>query len=69
MLDVKENECIYIGDGGSNEREAAKSIGMRAIQAIWFINKQYRQSKVKPEFEHLNRPTDLEKLIKEVAYI
>lgn len=38
MLDVKESECIYIGDGGSSEPEAAKSIGMRAIQAIWFIN-------------------------------
>lgn len=63
MLAVKENECIYIGDGGSNELEAAKSIGMRAIQAIWFINEQSRQSKIKPEFEHLKRPTDIKKLI------
>lgn len=65
MLDVKENECIYIGDGGSDELEAAKRVGMRAIQAIWFINEQSGQSKVKPEFEHLKRPTDIEKLIKE----
>jgi putative hydrolase of the HAD superfamily len=63
MLDVKENECIYIGDGGSNELDAAKSVGIRAVQATWFISEQSKQYKIKPDVEHLNRPINIEKLI------
>lgn len=26
-----------MGDGGSNELEAAQALGMRAIQAVWYF--------------------------------
>lgn len=31
-------ECLYVGDGGSNELEAARAFGMNAVQAVWYIN-------------------------------
>ncbi len=37
QLGVLPTECIYVGDGGSNELEAAKAIGMEAIQATWYL--------------------------------
>lgn len=38
LLGVGANECIFIGDGGSNELEGAKMAGMKAIQAKWYTN-------------------------------
>jgi len=40
-MDVSPNDCIYIGDGGSNELVGADECGMTALQAGWFI-KEYR---------------------------
>lgn len=36
-LSVKPEECIYVGDGGSFELEAASELGMTAVQAIWYL--------------------------------
>lgn len=36
-LHVNAEECLYIGDGGSFELEAASKIGMQALQAVWYI--------------------------------
>lgn len=36
-LGVCPQECLYIGDGGSNELEAAEAIGLRALQATWYL--------------------------------
>lgn len=38
LLGVAASECIFIGDGGSNELEGAKMAGMKAIQAKWYTN-------------------------------
>lgn len=35
-LGVDADECLYLGDGGSNELDAATEIGMRALQAAWY---------------------------------
>ena len=39
MQDLKASadECIYVGDGGSSELEAARAVGMHAIQATWYF--------------------------------
>lgn len=34
---VKAEECIYVGDGGSNELEAARKLGMKVAQAAWYL--------------------------------
>lgn len=36
-LGVKAEECLYVGDGGSQELTAARSLGMRALQATWYM--------------------------------
>ncbi|MBD5525905.1 MAG: HAD family hydrolase [Lachnospiraceae bacterium] len=36
-LSVEAEECIYVGDGGSCELEAAQKLGMKAIQAVWYL--------------------------------
>jgi len=36
-LDVLPEECIYIGDGGSFELEAASEVGMKPMQATWYL--------------------------------
>ena len=38
-LDVKPEECLYIGDGGSRELETATALGMKAVQAVWYLQK------------------------------
>ena len=30
-LNVKANECMFVGDGGSNELKGAKTVGMRTV--------------------------------------
>ena len=37
-LGVDLQECIFVGDGGSNELLGAKAVGMTAIQAKWYTN-------------------------------
>lgn len=37
VLDVRPAECLYVGDGGSDELAAARALGMWAIQATWYM--------------------------------
>lgn len=37
-LGVALIECVFVGDGGSNELMGAKAVGMKAIQAKWYTN-------------------------------
>lgn len=39
LLGVGPDECIFVGDGGSNELEGAKMAGMKAIQAKWYTDR------------------------------
>lgn len=36
-LNVKPEECLYVGDGGSNELSAAITAGMKPLQATWYL--------------------------------
>lgn len=38
-LQFTASECLYVGDGGSNELEGARAIGMNAVQAKWYTNR------------------------------
>ena len=42
-LDVKPDECLYVGDGGSHELDAAVSLGMKVRQATWYLKEGTRQ--------------------------
>lgn len=59
-LDVTPEECLYIGDGGSNELEAAKLLGMNVLQAVWYLQEGTSQPvRRKTGFEQLERPMDV----------
>lgn len=59
-LSVSPKDCIYVGDGGSYELETAKSMGMRAMQAVWYLKEGTMQPTTRmEEYEQLERPLDL----------
>lgn len=57
-LGVAPEECIYIGDGGSQELEAARDLGMNAMQAVWYMDNK------KKDFFQLEKPLDVLKWIR-----
>ncbi len=63
-LGVLPNECLYVGDGGSTELEAADKLGMKAVQAVWYLKEGTNQPVGrKKEFEQVERPLDILKYI------
>lgn len=57
---VKAEECIYVGDGGCNELEAARKLGMKAVQAVWYLQEGTTQpSKRKQDFLQVEKPLDV----------
>lgn len=60
-LGVEPEECLYVGDGGSNELAVAKECGMKPVQALWFrplmfephipspVYKEYPHADIQPE--------------------
>lgn len=42
-LHVNAEECLYVGDGGSQELETAEMLGMKAIQAVWYFKEGTQQ--------------------------
>ena len=64
-LGVKADECLYVGDGGSYELEAARALGMQAVQAVWYLKEGTNQpSRRKADFEHMEKPMDVIKIFK-----
>lgn len=59
-LAVKPEECLYVGDGGSDELEAARDLGMTAVQAVWYLRKGSGQPcGVKQGFPHFDSPREV----------
>ena len=59
-LHVRPGECLYVGDGGSCELEAASALGMKAVQAVWYLKEGVNQpSQRKAAFEAVETPLDL----------
>lgn len=49
--------CLYVGDGGSHELEAARALGMTAAQAVWYLHEDMTQpSQRNPDFLQLETP-------------
>lgn len=59
-LSVKAEEGLYVGDGGGYELEAAKKLGMTAVQAVWYLRKGTAQpSGQKQDFVPIEKPLDV----------
>ncbi len=63
-LEVQPQECLYVGDGGSQELEVAEKIGMKSLQATWYLKEGTLQPVGKKQnFIHLETPYDVLKYI------
>lgn len=61
---VKPEECLYIGDGGSEELETASVLGMKAVQAVWYLQEGSTQpSKRKENFLQAENPLEVLKYL------
>ena len=58
-LDVALDECIFVGDGGSNELVGAKTVGMKAIQAKWYTNQLPKKRDTIDGFLVADEPLDI----------
>ena len=56
-LSVASEECLYVGDGASEELEAASKVGMNAIQAGWYLEQSGQlEKKRKNNFPLIKTP-------------
>ena len=63
-LGLQPEECLYVGDGGSHELEAARDIGMKPLQALWYLKENTRSKRGhNPEFVGLEEPADVLKYL------
>lgn len=63
-LSAKAEECLYVGDGGSRELEAAQSLGMKAVQAAWYLQEGTTQPVGrKDDFIQVETPLDVLKYL------
>jgi putative hydrolase of the HAD superfamily len=61
QLGVRPDECLFVGDGGSNEHEGAANVGMHPVLMTYYIERSMsaerlaeRRSKVRHEVGHMN---------------
>ena len=55
QLNVKPEECLYVGDGGSRELFGAREAGMHPVQCTWFHERAFEPHIPCPildEFDH-----------------
>jgi len=62
-LGVDLGECVFVGDGGSNELLGAKEVGMKAIQAKWYTNLHPRKRENINGFMVAEEPLDIIKYL------
>ena len=65
-LNVKPEECLYVGDGGSRELYRARDAGMKAVQCTWFHERAFEPHIPCPlldEFPHADKQSDVLKML------
>ena len=62
-LGVDLGECIFVGDGGSNELEGAQNVGMKTIQAKWYTNQHPQKRENIYGFLVAEEPMDIIKYV------
>ncbi len=63
-LGVRPDECLYVGDGGSRELEAARALGMQTAQAAWYLKEGAPQPTGRLQgFRQLETPLDVFRLL------
>ena len=66
-LGLKPYECLYVGDGGSHELEAASKAGMQVVQAVWYLKEgTYQPVGRMPEYVQMESPSDILRYVEEI---
>jgi putative hydrolase of the HAD superfamily len=63
-LAVAPEECLYVGDGGSQELETARAFGMKTLQAGWFVKNEQEDWK-KEGFTSATAPEEVLRAVEE----
>ncbi len=63
-LHLMADECLFVGDGGSNELEGARTAGITAVQAKWYTNNHPDPRESMDGVKTAERPLDLMRFIK-----
>ena len=58
-LQLSAEQCLFVGDGGSNELAGAHAVGLHAVQAKWYTNRHDVPRGSMEGFETAGRPLDL----------
>jgi len=67
-LNLKAEDCLYVGDGGSHELEAAREIGMHPAQAVWYLKDGTTQPTTRmQEFFNLESPLEVVEVVKKIV--
>ncbi|GGH27560.1 HAD family hydrolase [Paenibacillus segetis] len=65
-INIRPEECIYVGDGGSNELSSARAFGMETYYASWYIEKWPSWKKTESGRDNVNdfqRLSDIKELV------
>lgn len=62
-LGIVPGECLFVGDGGSNELAGAKAAGMDAVQTKWYTNLHAKKRETFAVFPSAENPMDIVKFI------
>jgi len=62
-LQLTASECLFVGDGGSNELEGARAVGMNTVQAKWYTNRHPIPRESMEGFKTAERPLELMRFI------
>lgn len=67
VLNVPPESCLYVGDGGSQELEAARKLGMQTIQATWYRKAGFEkyQASIRPDFVQVRDPLAILDFVRE----
>ncbi len=57
-LGVLEYQCLFVGDGGSNELDGATAVGMKAVQAGWYLDPTLEGVR-KRDYQFLRMPDEV----------
>lgn len=67
-LKLLPQECVYCGDGGSSELEAASALGMKCFQACWYFSPRTEGILSRNDnFIQLENPMELLKKVNELS--
>lgn len=64
-LALSPDDCLYVGDGGSNELMGASKVGMKALQAVWYKKQFVTQYANTGGFPILHEPKEVFNYISE----